>query len=405
MPLNPIVLSIPIFFILIGLEVFYDRVRKKGVYRFNDALTNISCGITEQVSGVFAKVFTVTLYYLVYEHVRLFTVPTDWYWLVLLFLMVDFAYYWAHRWSHEVNLFWAGHVVHHQSEEYNLSVALRQGVFQKFFTSFIYLPIALLGFDPYWFLLLAAFNTLYQFWIHTQFIGRMGWLEYVLNTPSHHRVHHGRDPKYIDKNHAGSLIIWDKMFGTFQAEEESPNYGITSPVNSWNPVFAQVQHLGMIWQDVNRVQGLANKFRVIFGKPGWLPESMGGYRKPEVVAPNYQKFDTEVPLPVNVYVLLHYLFMLAGTSYFLFNLNAFNWTEKGVFAGLIFLTSASLGLLLENHKQARKLERVRLLLTTGILIITIGKATVLLLATCSISLIGLKLLDKSLNNTFHEKMA
>jgi sterol desaturase/sphingolipid hydroxylase (fatty acid hydroxylase superfamily) len=178
--MNPIVLSIPIFFLLIGLEVFYDRFYKKRLYRLNDALTNISCGITEQLSGVFAAVFTVGLYHLVFEQYRLFTVPETWYTGLLLFVLVDFFYYWAHRWSHEVNLFWAGHVVHHQSEEYNLSVALRQGAFQKLFTSVVYLPMALLGFSTDWFLVMLAYNTLYQFWIHTQAIGKMGWLEYAL---------------------------------------------------------------------------------------------------------------------------------------------------------------------------------------------------------------------------------
>lgn len=367
MALNPIVLSIPIFFILIGIEVFYDRFAKKGVYRLNDALTNISCGITEQVSGVFAKVFTVGLYYGVYEYFRLFTVPTEWYWLVLLFLLVDFSYYWAHRWSHEVNLFWAGHVVHHQSEEYNLSVALRQGALQKFVTSIIYLPLALLGFDPHWFLVLAAYNTLYQFWIHTQYIGRMGWLEYVFNTPSHHRVHHGRDPKYIDKNHAGSLIIWDRLFGTFQQEEEAPHYGITSPLNSWNPVYAQVQHVGNIWEDFRRVRGFRNKWMVLFGKPGWLPEELGGYRAPSEVSPEYHKFDNTVSMPLNVYVLVQYALLLGGTSYFLFNLAAFNSWEKALMAVLIFYTSATLGQLMELQPKARTYELLRLALCAGAL--------------------------------------
>jgi alkylglycerol monooxygenase len=368
MQLNPIVLSIPIFFILIGLEVFYDRFAKKQVYRLNDALTNISCGITEQVSGVFAKVFTIGLYYYVFEHFRLLTIPTNLYWLVLLFLLVDLAYYWAHRWSHEINLFWAGHVVHHQSEEYNLSVALRQGALQKVFTAFVYLPLALLGFDPYWFLLLAAYNTLYQFWIHTQYIGRMGWFEYVFNTPSHHRVHHGRDPKYIDKNHAGSLIIWDKLFGTFQPEEEQPNYGITSPLNSFNPVYAQVQHVGHLWSDFRRVSGLKNKLKVLFGKPGWLPDELGGYRAPQIIPVDYKKFDRPLPLKVSLYVLVQYALLLAASSWFLFNLSAYTLLEKILFGSLIFYTAGSLGMLLEGKTRGAYWEMLRLLLIVGFLI-------------------------------------
>ena len=271
MSLNPIVLSIPVFFILIGIEVVWDRIRKGGVYRLADALTNISCSITEQVSGVFFKVLSVALYYGVYEHFRFTSLPINVWTLLLLFLLVDFCYYWAHRWSHEVNLFWAGHVVHHQSEYYNLSVALRQGALQKVFTAAVYAPLALLGFHPYWFLLLMAYNTLYQFWIHTQYIHKMGWLEYIFNTPSHHRVHHGRNPEYIDKNHAGSLIIWDKLFGTFEPERAPVVYGITTPVNSWNPVYAQVAHLNTLVVDLKAARGWREVVRVLIGRPGWHP--------------------------------------------------------------------------------------------------------------------------------------
>lgn len=365
--MNPIVLSIPIFFVLIGLEVLYDRLKNKHLYRLNDALTNISCGITEQLSGVFAAVFTVGIYQWVYVNGRLFDIPVNGWSLLLLFVLVDFCYYWAHRWSHEVNLFWAGHVVHHQSEYYNLSVALRQGAFQKLFTALIYLPLALLGFPTEWFLLLLAYNTLYQFWIHTQTINKMGWLEWVLNTPSHHRVHHGRDPRYIDKNHGGSLIVWDRLFGTFQAEETAPVYGITHPSNSWNPVYLQVKHFGDIWTDFKRVKGIGNKLKVLFYKPGWLPETLGGYRAPQPVDPNYRVFDTVVPFTTNVYVLSQYAVVLAFTSYFLFQLTAFTTTEKMAVVTLVYVAVWSLGRLLESRKG-----RWHELLRTGISVIVLA---------------------------------
>lgn len=222
MNINPIVLSIPVFFVLIGIELLVERFTQQKLYRLPDAISNISCGITSQLSGLFLKIFGIGVYQFLFEKFAFFTMDntTWWYW-VALFLLVDFAYYWAHRMSHEVNLFWGGHVVHHQSEEYNLSVALRQSSLQVVWTFAFNLPIALLGFQPLDFVLVAAFNTLYQFWIHTETIGKLPrWIEFIFNTPSHHRVHHGRNPKYIDKNHAGSLIIWDRIFGTFQQEEE-----------------------------------------------------------------------------------------------------------------------------------------------------------------------------------------
>ena len=161
----------------------------------------------------------------------------------MLFLGVDCAYYWFHRIAHEYNAPWAGHVVHHSSEDYNLAVALRQGTFQGLFSWVFYLPLALLGFPPAWFAAMTSFDLLYQFWIHTRAIGKLGPLEWVLNTPSHHRVHHARNPKYLDKNYAGTLIIWDRMFGTFQAEEEEPVYGLTKPLEQLEPALGQPARL------------------------------------------------------------------------------------------------------------------------------------------------------------------
>lgn len=385
MSFNPVVLSIPIFFILIGIEVAWDRFRSGGVYRLADALTNISCGITEQVSGVFFKVVSVALYYGVYEHFRLTTLPINGWSLLGLFLLVDFCYYWAHRWSHEVNLFWAGHVVHHQSEYYNLSVALRQGALQKVFTAAVYAPLALLGFHPYWFLLLIAYNTLYQFWIHTQYIDKMGWLEYIFNTPSHHRVHHGRNPEYIDKNHAGSLIIWDKLFGTFEPERATVVYGITRPVNSWNPVYAQVSHLHVMAQDLRYARGWRQVARVLFGRPGWHPDALPGTsdrpsesipdshtnqacptRNQQPAPPAHSINQVEqivVDVRVNVYVLFQYLLLLGATTYFLFNYPQTSMAERLTLAAWIFATSATLGMLLEKHNSTLYWESTRVVAT------------------------------------------
>ena len=166
MNFNPIILSIPVFFILIGFELLVDKLHNRSNYRFNDAITNISCGIGEQVTGVFFKVAVVGLYEILFERYAFFKIPVNWTTGIILFISVDFFYYWFHRYSHVINLFWGGHVVHHQSEEYNLSVALRQGWFQKFFSFGFYLPLAFIGFDPVQFLTVASLVTLYQFWIH-----------------------------------------------------------------------------------------------------------------------------------------------------------------------------------------------------------------------------------------------
>ncbi len=370
MNLNPIVLSIPIFFILIGIELLIERFTHKDLYRFPDAIANISCGITSQLSGLFLTFLGIGVYTILFEKFAFFSLQPTWsYWLIL-FLLVDVAYYWGHRMSHEVNLFWGGHVVHHQSEEYNLSVALRQSSLQTVWTFAFNLPIALLGFDPLHFVLISAFNTLYQFWIHTETIGKMGWFEYILNTPSHHRVHHGRNPKYIDKNHAGSLIIWDKMFGTFQPEEEKPTYGITKPINSWNPVFANISHYVEMSKDMKRIPSMSDKIKYMFMKPGWLPASLGGHRAaPEVDRALYKKYETPAPMLLNLYVLFQFVLSLAGASLFLFFAKEFTLPEKAFISLLITMVVVNCGVLFENRSWGVHSERIRIFLYPALLAI------------------------------------
>lgn len=350
MNVNPIVLSIPIFFLLIGIELAVERLSHRKLYRLPDAIANLSCGITSQLSGLFLRILAIGIYEIIYSNFALFKLPVNWAYWVVLFLLVDLAYYWAHRMSHEINLFWGGHVVHHQSEDYNLSVALRQSSFQVVWTFAFSLPIALLGFETYHFALISAFNTLYQFWIHTETIGKMGWFEYVFNTPSHHRVHHGRDPKYIDKNHAGTLIIWDRMFGTFQREEERPTYGITKPINSWNAVWANFSHYSMMAAELKMIPTWSDRLRYLFKKPGWLPQSLGGYRPAPVIDRTvYRKYDTPAPVRVNYYVLVQYIICLIVTATFLFKQREFDLTQKSIVAALISWWVVNCGVLFEKR--------------------------------------------------------
>lgn len=346
--MNPIILSIPIFFILIAIEVIYSLATKKNYYRSADTFSNIGCGIFEQTTGLFVKVFTIGIYTLAYQY-RIFDIPSTWPFLILLFLGIDFQYYWAHRLSHQINLLWIGHVIHHQSESYNLSVALRQGALQKFFTSPFALPLAFLGFDPYWFLYLSAINTLYQFWIHTEAIDKMGWLEKVFNTPSHHRVHHGRDPKYIDKNHAGSLIIWDKMFGTFQEEQERPHYGITKPTETFNPVMAHIRPIQQLWDDVKQVSGW-DKARLLFKGPGWFPESSGGPKSPPEIPVDYKVYDVVVPRVLNFYSLVQFVLTIGYVAGFLFTYADLSTQQQLTGALWIVVALIALGSLFQKSK-------------------------------------------------------
>ena len=370
MDLNPIILSIPIFFLLIGLEVGYGFVKNRKLYRLNDALTNISCGIVEQLTGVFAKVFTVAAYHFIYTHFAIFELSDTWYWILLAFVGTDFMYYWAHRKSHEINLFWLGHVVHHQSEDYNLSVALRQSTFQKMFTFYFYFPLAFIGFKTEWFLLASAVNLLYQFWIHTEVIDKMpAWYSYLFNTPSHHRVHHGRNPEYIDKNHAGTLIIWDRIFGTFQPEKETPIYGVTTPVNSWNPVTANLRPFAELYRELKKIPGLWNKVKFTFAPPGWYPKELGGHKSaPPLDKEAYRKYHVSLSPSLNVYLLVQYAVVLGFTAVFLFNLDVYSLGMQIAITSILVLSVASIGSLFENRERGIRLEILRFALSIAVVL-------------------------------------
>lgn len=317
MKVSYIALSIPVFFLLIGIELLVGYLQKKKLYRFQDALTNINLGTGQQIIGVMVKGIFFLGYLYLYEH-RIYTFDNVWWAWLLLFLGVDFFYYWFHRMSHEINALWAAHIVHHQSEDYNLSVALRQSWFQGWFSWAFYLPLAVIGFDPIMFAAMNSFNTLYQFWIHTTTIKTLGPLEWIFNTPSHHRVHHGSNPKYIDKNHAGSLIIWDRMFGTFQKEEEQVVFGITKPLNSWNPVWANIHYWKELWEMAKQAKGF-DKVLVFLKPPGWQPAYLGGFQAPqEIDMSTYKKYDHDGLGHHHIYVFFVFMSSLALATVVLF---------------------------------------------------------------------------------------
>jgi alkylglycerol monooxygenase len=357
-----IVLAIPVFFGLIAVELLVVWISGKRYYTVGDTIANLSCGILDQVAGVFLKTAIFAGYVFVYERLRVTTLPASsaavW---VGGFLGVDFLYYWFHRTSHEVNAVWAAHVVHHQSEEYNLAVALRQGALQGAMSWVFYLPLAALGLPPLVFLTLSAVNTLYQFWIHTRTIGRLGPLEWVLNTPSNHRVHHGRNPKYVDRNHGGTLIVWDRLFGTYAREEEEPVYGITKPLRSWNPLWAHAQYWGDLLDLSRRSHRGLDKARVFLARPGWRPAELGGYEPPPEVDPaTYGKWDVPFSRATGAYALAQMALLLAGTTVYLRAAPLLAPLVRGAGAALIVVSLVALAGLLEGKRWARALEAGRL---------------------------------------------
>jgi len=271
---NIVMYAVPFFVLLILIEMIVVRITKKGRYEARDSAASLSMGFGNRVFGIAFGGFAVLAYFAVYEF-RLFTFGWTWAVMVACFFAEDLAYYWFHRIAHERRFFWASHIVHHSSQHYNLSTALRQTWTGTLGLNFIFwLPLVWIGFPPLMVLMFSSISLVYQFWIHTELIGRMGPFEWVMNTPSHHRVHHATNAKYLDANYAGVLIIWDRLFGTFVPEDdkEKPHYGIVSQLGTFNPFRVAFHEWAGIWRDVTHAKSPRDVLGYIFGPPGWSPD-------------------------------------------------------------------------------------------------------------------------------------
>ncbi len=289
-------LAIPFFLVLLALESFVNTRRQHDWYEWKDTFSSLAMGIGNVAVGFINNGLVIGAFWLAWEY-RLFDLgesPASW---AALLIAEDFSYYWFHRISHETRYFWASHVVHHSSQKYNLATALRQtwtGELSGSFLFWLWLP--LVGFHPFMVLTQRAISLLYQFWIHTEAIGKLpGPIEYFFNTPSHHRVHHGSDVKYLDRNHGGIFIIWDRLFGTFQAEEERPRYGLVKNIRSYNPFYIAFHEWVDLWKDFFRGRGWREKIMYIFGPPGWSPD--GSKKTTKQLREQLQNNMTEPPRP------------------------------------------------------------------------------------------------------------
>ncbi|UTA47466.1 sterol desaturase family protein [Simiduia sp. 21SJ11W-1] len=318
------VLAAPLYLILIGWELWVDKRRGTGFYRLNDAIASMSLGVISRTHRL--VVFAVGTY--IFTQV----LPTagdqfwrDNLWLAWLvaFIGYDLTYYWNHRLNHEINCLWAGHVVHHQSEDYNLTTALRQssgGVFDWIFS----IPLYLTGIPADIIIASAGLNLIYQFWVHTQHINRLGWMEKWFVTPSHHRVHHAQNPLYWDKNYGGVLIVWDKLFNTFQAERDDTPiiYGVSRPLNTMNPLKANLQVWWYLLRDALYCKSLWDKCRIWFMPTGWRPADMEA-RIPiaKTDLASFQKFNPEVAGNIKIYALFQFTaaFLLGFSFIFMFS--------------------------------------------------------------------------------------
>jgi len=357
MQLNPIGLAVPVFFLLMLLEWWLSRRKKVQVYRLNDTMADLTCGMGDQLINLVVGGVTLAAYA---------SIEISWGWLdwkasdplawCAGIVLVDLMYYAYHRFAHRVNFGWATHMVHHQSEEYNLAVALRQPWFAQFYAWLFYVPIALLGVPAEVYAASFAINLLYQYWIHTQLIDRMGPFGWVFNTPSHHRVHHGTNPEYIDKNYAGIFIVWDRMFGTFEEEEAEVVYGVMKPLRSWNPVWANVGPWAQLARDSASQDRFFDKFWMWFAEPGWSPD---GVQHPPFPAEG-RGYDKNGAPGLRHYMVAHLVPVIVATS-LVITFSAV-WVPVWLAVGAIYITWTGLGWawMIESKPGAMPMERLRL---------------------------------------------
>ena len=289
--------AIPVFLLLIGLELWVSHSRGLSVYRLKDTLTSLNIGLMSEFTKAISGVISVVMFVLISKNFGAYEWdtqnPLTW---ISALILYDFCYYWVHRTGHEINIMWASHVIHHSSEEFNLSTALRQSSTGLLFRWIFYVPLALLGYPLEVFLVVGLIDLIYQYWVHTQLIGKLGWMEKVFVTPSNHRVHHGQNDYCIDKNYGGIFCIWDRMFGTYadERDDEKPTYGIRKPLQSWNPLWANVHHYMHIWEQVKGTSNWRHKLMYVFGGPSWSPQST------EPTTPfslaHFSRFDTPTPV-------------------------------------------------------------------------------------------------------------
>lgn len=336
--------AIPVFFTCIALEIGWNWWKHKNLYHYQDSINNLACGSLQQIFEIFAKGAIMATYVWAYESGRLWDIPMTawWAWAVAL-LLHDLVFYWFHRASHRINLLWIGHVPHHQSEEFNLTVALRQGMFERIFSWLFRVPMAFLGFSPLMALMCAQIDEIYQFFVHTRLVGRLGFLENWLNTPSNHRVHHGKNPIYIDKNYGGILILWDRLFGTYEPETETPVYGTVSPLASWNPLWANLKLPWGLLKKTVVLERLSTGLQSWFRPPGWSPEH------PIITIPQpdpEQKYRVTVAKPLVALALFQFGLTLWSATVFL-ETPGLSGTMQALWALLLMLSFLAIGAVLE----------------------------------------------------------
>ena len=356
-----ILLAVPFFFLLIGIELIAEKVRGTNYYRLNDSITSLTTGTLSQLLKVVQLMVPFTIYVMVFQQFSLFTLGDSALVWIVAFVLYDFSYYWLHRFGHEVNILWAAHVVHHSSEEYNLTTALRQ-TGTSALSFLFYLPLAIVGFEPLMLATVGALNLIYQYWVHTQHIGKLGWYEKYFVTPSNHRGHHAQNAVYIDRNYGGVFIIWDRLFGSYQEELEDdlPIYGIRGALNSWNPLWANVQVYKQLMDDCRHSKNWWHKLTLWFRRTGWRPpDVVQQYPLNKTDLSNFIKFDTALSAATKVYAVMAYVFNAGVALALVMNSDLLNPIQQLLITVFILISAFAVGAMLEGRAFAPNFELIK----------------------------------------------
>ncbi len=365
MELNYVAFVVPAFFLFLGLEYLAARRQKKGHYfTFDSSIANISVGIAERLMSLFISASFYAAFYWIYNHFALFHIPNHWTIWVVLILATDLVWYWYHRLGHEINFMWGAHIVHHQSEEFNYTVAARITILQAFLRNLFWCILPLFGFHPSLVITMLVIHGAYSFFTHTRIIGHLGWLENIFITPSHHRVHHASNEKYINKNYGDLFVFWDKLFNTFQKEEEEPVYGLTHPIKSNSFMWQHFHYFMEMLEGMRRADGWRAKLKIVFGKPEDLDQNI---RKDLEVIFLPHKRQLKPTFRFKAYLTTQIALCLTTLFALILFINYLNLTEKWFIALLIVITLINCGALLEKRSWIFHLEYTRLLLMTGLI--------------------------------------
>lgn len=359
MHFNYIALGVPLFLGFMLLEYFYATKRGLHFFRLHNSIANICIGIAERM----ADVLIAGAFYFVYDYIQknygIFHIRPGVAWWIILFLATDMIWYWYHRLAHEINLLWMAHVVHHQSEDFNYTVSARITVFQAIARTAFWCLLPLIGFPAPMITSLLIIHGVYPFFIHTRVIGKLGILEYIFVTPSHHRVHHASNEKYLDKNYGDVLIIWDKLFGTFRKEDDMKDtvYGLTKPLNTYSFLWQHFHFMVELWLAVKKEKTVVGKLRTVFGKPEKLSPSL---RQEAESIFQIKQQTGNINRPLNKYVIIQVLAMLVGLFVFTAWEDYFSITFKTGFSLLVLLTLINCGAIMEQKRWVFQVELVRL---------------------------------------------